>query len=84
VLNFPASPKQKQRLIIFTRYPEPGKTKTRLIPVLGSVGTANLQRQMTEHTILQVKQLQKDIDISVEMWFSVAIYNLCKNGWRWI
>jgi uncharacterized protein len=60
----------KQRLIIFTRYPEPGKTKTRLIPVLGSVGAANLQRQMTEHTILQVKQLQKAIDISVEIWFS--------------
>ncbi|PHJ68375.1 hypothetical protein VF14_01845 [Nostoc linckia z18] len=60
----------KQRLIIFTRYPEPGKTKTRLIPVLGSVGAANLQRRMTEHTILQVKQLQKAIDISVEIWFS--------------
>ncbi|MGF1992430.1 MAG: TIGR04282 family arsenosugar biosynthesis glycosyltransferase [Nostoc sp. ZfuVER08] len=60
----------KQRLIIFTRYPEPGKTKTRLIPVLGSVGAANLQGQMTEHTILQVKQLQKAIDISVEIWFS--------------
>ncbi|BAY74926.1 hypothetical protein NIES25_13430 [Nostoc linckia NIES-25] len=65
MLNFPASPKQKQRSIIFTRYPEPGKTKTRLIPVLGSVGATNLQGQMTEHTILQVKQLQKAIDISV-------------------
>ncbi|MFN6473710.1 MAG: TIGR04282 family arsenosugar biosynthesis glycosyltransferase [Nostoc sp. SerVER01] len=68
MLNFPASP--KQRLIIFTRYPEPGKTKTRLIPVLGSVGAANFQRKMTEHTILQVKQLQKVIDISVAVWFS--------------
>ncbi|MDZ8028734.1 MAG: TIGR04282 family arsenosugar biosynthesis glycosyltransferase [Nostoc sp. ChiQUE01a] len=68
MLNFPAS--SKQHLIIFTRYPEPGKTKTRLIPVLGSVGAANLQRQMTEHTILQVKELQKLIDISVKMWFS--------------
>ncbi|MDZ8109985.1 MAG: TIGR04282 family arsenosugar biosynthesis glycosyltransferase [Nostoc sp. DedQUE12a] len=68
MLNFPASP--KQNLIIFTRYPEPGKTKTRLIPVLGSLGAANLQRQMTEHTILQVKQLQKVIDISVKLWFA--------------
>jgi hypothetical protein len=68
VLNFPASP--KQHLIIFTRYPEPGKTKTRLIPVLGSVGAANLQRQMTEHTIFQVKELQKLIDISVEVRFA--------------
>lgn len=68
MLNFTAS--SKQRLIIFTRYPEPGKTKTRLIPVLGSVGAANLQRQMTEHTILQVKELQKVIDISVAVWYS--------------
>ncbi|MBW4676130.1 MAG: TIGR04282 family arsenosugar biosynthesis glycosyltransferase [Desmonostoc geniculatum HA4340-LM1] len=68
MLNFPASP--KQHLIIFTRYPEPGKTKTRLIPVLGSVGAANLQRQMTEHTIFQVKELQKLIDISVEVRFA--------------
>ena len=45
----------KQHLIIFTRYPEPGKTKTRLIPALGDVGAANLQKQMTEDTISQVK-----------------------------
>ncbi len=68
MLNLPASP--KQHLIIFTRYPEPGKTKTRLIPVLGSVGAANLQRQMTEHTIFNVKELQKVIDISVEVRFA--------------
>ncbi|WP_392531754.1 TIGR04282 family arsenosugar biosynthesis glycosyltransferase [Nostoc sp. C117] len=68
MLNLPAS--SKQHLIIFTRYPEPGKTKTRLIPVLGSVGAANLQRQMTEHTILQVQELQKVIDISVEVRFA--------------
>ncbi|MFN6485483.1 MULTISPECIES: TIGR04282 family arsenosugar biosynthesis glycosyltransferase [unclassified Nostoc] len=60
----------KQHLIIFTRYPEPGKTKTRLIPVLGTVGAANLQRQMTEYTIFQVQELQKAIDISVEVRFT--------------
>jgi rSAM/selenodomain-associated transferase 2/rSAM/selenodomain-associated transferase 1 len=41
----------RERLIIFTRYPEPGKTKTRLIPVLGEQGAADLQRRMTEHLI---------------------------------
>ncbi len=60
----------KQHLIIFTRYPEPGKTKTRLIPALGAVGAANLQRQMTEHTILQVQQLQKTTAISWEVRFA--------------
>ena len=40
-----------QRLIVFTRFPEPGKTKTRLIPLLGASGAARLQRRMTENTI---------------------------------
>jgi glycosyltransferase A (GT-A) superfamily protein (DUF2064 family) len=38
---------RKQHLIIFTPYPEAGKTKTRLIPALGDIGAANLQKQMT-------------------------------------
>ncbi|WP_414549614.1 TIGR04282 family arsenosugar biosynthesis glycosyltransferase [Anabaena sp. CCY 0017] len=60
----------KQHLIIFTRYPEAGKTKTRLIPALGTVGAANLQRQMTEHTILQVQELQKNTAVSWEVRFA--------------
>lgn len=60
----------QQHLIMFTRYPEPGKTKTRLIPALGDVGAANLQRQMTERTIFQVQQLQKSTDISWEVRFA--------------
>ncbi len=67
--KLPDSP--KQHLIIFTRYPEAGKTKTRLIPALGTVGAANLQRQMTEYTIFQVKELQKTIAIiSCEIRFA--------------
>jgi uncharacterized protein len=65
------SPKySKQHLIIFTRYPEPGKTKTRLIPALGSVGAANLQREMTEYTLSHVKQLQASTAISLEVRFA--------------
>ncbi|MER3588084.1 MAG: hypothetical protein C4322_07470, partial [Mastigocladus sp. ERB_26_1] len=65
------SPKiAKQHLIIFTRYPEPGLTKTRLIPALGARGAANLQRQMTEYTLSKVRELQKAIAISVEVRFS--------------
>jgi len=36
----------RKRLIIFTRYPEPGTTKTRMIPELGVEGAADLQRRM--------------------------------------
>jgi uncharacterized protein len=60
----------KQHLIIFTRYPEPGKTKTRLIPALGGEGAAHLHRQMTEYTLLQAKELQKEIPISLEVRFA--------------
>jgi glycosyltransferase A (GT-A) superfamily protein (DUF2064 family) len=40
-----------ERLIVFTRYPEPGTTQTRLIPVLGPEGAAELQRRMTHQTV---------------------------------
>ncbi len=38
-------------LLIFSRYPTPGQTKTRLIPTLGAEGAARLSRRMTEHAI---------------------------------
>lgn len=68
-----------QYLIIFTRYPEPGKTKTRLIPALGQEGAANLQRQMTEQTLAKVKQLFDFISLSFEIRFVGGNYQLMKN-----
>ncbi|MEM9544296.1 MAG: TIGR04282 family arsenosugar biosynthesis glycosyltransferase [Cyanobacteria bacterium P01_E01_bin.42] len=58
------------RLVIFTRYPEPGKTKTRLIPALGAEGAAELQRQMTEHTLKQAQKLLESRSLSIEIHFS--------------
>jgi uncharacterized protein len=57
-------------LLVFTRYPQPGQAKTRLIPALGAVGAAELQRQMTEHTLTQVKLLQAEQPCLVEIWFA--------------
>ncbi|WP_199316329.1 TIGR04282 family arsenosugar biosynthesis glycosyltransferase [Tolypothrix sp. FACHB-123] len=68
VLKSPGS--FKQHLIVFTRYPEPGKTKTRMIPALGDVGAADLQKQMTEYTVSQVKELQKIAEVSCEVRFA--------------
>jgi rSAM/selenodomain-associated transferase 2/rSAM/selenodomain-associated transferase 1 len=41
----------RPRLIVFGRYPRPGKTKTRLIPALGRLGAASVQRRLTERII---------------------------------
>lgn len=70
----------KQHLIIFTRYPEPGKTKTRLIPALGAQGAANLQRQMTEYTLSQVQKLQAISPTIVEIRFAGGNLQLMQ-GW---
>ena len=57
----------RQRLIIFTRYPEPGKTKTRLISRLGPQGAAELQRRMTKHLLSTVSGLTTDHPVEVEI-----------------
>ncbi|MHB9082052.1 MAG: TIGR04283 family arsenosugar biosynthesis glycosyltransferase [Pirellulaceae bacterium] len=58
-----------QRLIIFTRYPEPHKTKRRLIPALGPARAANLQREMTRHTLRWARELMCRRNLSVEVHY---------------
>ena len=75
-----SSPKiAKKHLIIFTRYPQPGITKTRLIPALGVEGAANLQRQMTEFTLSKVKKFQESAAISFEIRFAGGNLQLMQN-----
>ena len=57
---------QRERLIVFTRYPEPGRTKTRLIPALGPDGAADLQRRMTRHVLHQADGLAAETEIWYE------------------
>ncbi|HEY3244453.1 MAG TPA: TIGR04283 family arsenosugar biosynthesis glycosyltransferase [Phycisphaerae bacterium] len=45
--------------MVFTRFPVPGRTKTRLIPALGNEGAALLQRGMTLHTLAIADQFQR-------------------------
>jgi rSAM/selenodomain-associated transferase 1 len=40
---------------LFTRWPEPGKAKTRLIPALGAAGAAALHKRLTERAVVTVK-----------------------------
>lgn len=67
-----------ERLIIFTRYPEPGLTKTRLIPTLGAKGAATLQQQMTEYTLSKVRELQNR-PLSVEVRFTGGSLSLIQD-----
>lgn len=43
------------RVVLFTRYPEPGRAKTRLIPALGADGAARLHRMLSERTVTAVR-----------------------------
>jgi hypothetical protein len=57
-------------LLLFTRYPQVGQTKTRLIPALGDVGAAALQRHLTMHTWQQVAVLRQDLPLSLHIYFT--------------
>ena len=59
----------RDRLIIFGRYPVPGNTKTRLIPVLGPVGAANLQRHLTEEILHTAASFAEKNNITIECCF---------------
>jgi rSAM/selenodomain-associated transferase 2/rSAM/selenodomain-associated transferase 1 len=73
------SDKRNERLIIFTRYPEPGKTKTRMIPMLGEQGAADLQRRMTEHLISKTRKLSSSHPASIEIRYEGGNQNLIQN-----
>lgn len=45
------------RLIVFTRYPRPGLSKTRLIPALGPEGAARIQKALTGLTLKTILPL---------------------------
>ena len=69
----------RERLIVLTRYPEPGRTKTRLIPHLGAEGAAALQRRMTEHIVSQIRNLTTTSPVSIEIRFEGGSLQLMEN-----
>jgi len=52
-------------LIVFTRFPERGKVKTRMIPSLGAGGACRLQREMIRHVLTISRLLPPDIGVEV-------------------
>jgi uncharacterized protein len=64
--------RRKDRLVLFSRYPVPGQAKTRLIPVLGAGPAADLQREMTEHTVRTARCLSAKTKALIELRFDGA------------
>jgi uncharacterized protein len=60
---------QQEFVLLFTRYPEPGSTKTRLIPLLGAQGAANLQKKMSERIVAETILLAESRPISLEIHY---------------
>ncbi|MBL7101939.1 MAG: TIGR04283 family arsenosugar biosynthesis glycosyltransferase [Desulfobacteraceae bacterium] len=59
----------QERLIIFCRYPIPGRVKTRLIPALGPAGAADLQRLLTEKTLATAREFALLRGVGIEVSF---------------
>lgn len=75
-----------ERLVIFTRYPVAGETKTRLVPTLGPSGAAELQREMTEHVLAEATGYAVSRRTSVEVRFAGGDVGRMARwlGWRTI
>jgi rSAM/selenodomain-associated transferase 1 len=50
----------QENILLFTKYPIAGKSKTRLIPILGPLGAAQLQRQMAFSIASKLKRFSKN------------------------
>jgi len=70
-----------ERLIVFGRYPVPGRTKTRLIPALGPAGAADLQRRLTEKIVATAEAFALRRGVNVEVCFEGGSE---QKMWRWL
>lgn len=60
---------KEKRLIIFARYPTPGRAKTRLIPALGADGAAILYRRLTEETLGHARESAREGGVLLEVHY---------------
>src|SRR5512136_2795615 len=60
---------RSDRLIIFGRYPVPGQTKTRLIPLLGAARAAEFQRELTERALRTDRSVARRRSVDLEVCF---------------
>ncbi len=68
------------QLILFTRFPEPGRVKTRLIPALGAEGASDLHRQLTEHCVDRISPALTGMNLALQVFYSGGSNKLMR---RW-
>jgi len=66
-------------LIVFTKYPQPGLVKTRLIPFLGNEKSALLHRKMTERTIQTAKAFTQKEGICLRIFYTGGSEDLMRD-----
>ncbi len=57
-------------IILFTRYPQPGKVKTRLINALGENGAAQTHRVLTEHIINRIQPVTRQLRAHLSIYYT--------------
>jgi len=60
----------QRRLIVFTRHPEPGLVKTRLIPALGRAAATALHRRLTLRTLRTANAAAQEMRAVLEIWYA--------------
>lgn len=55
-------------ILVFTKYPVPGQSKTRLIPALGAEGAADLQRWMTRSLLSTIDDYTQEKLTTTEIY----------------
>ena len=71
-----------ERIVLFTRYPQPGRVKTRLIGALGPEGAAELHREMTERMLAELMKLKSQRSLTVEVVYEGGSPTLMKKWLR--
>lgn len=75
--------KQTSRhILIFARYPVPGRAKTRLIPALGAKKAAQLHRRMTEHAVTVARTTRKAAEAEAAVDITVCYTGSSQKSFR--
>ena len=68
----------KDKIVIFTRYPRPGSTKTRLIPFIGKDGAASIHRKMALKTVSTCQRYNSNSRVTTEIHYKGCEKQLMK------